>query len=130
MCFLAIQKVEYENVVYVTQAPYLRDNEYENTYIYTAMTLSQENIKKAQNMLIRLEKIGVGMEGGGDVEHQSGGFGYTDEKAKVDDKFYMPKDINTEDNCRRSGEKCKQEHKTKVTTRQTFGTGENPMLKI
>ena len=93
------------------------------------MTQSKENLVLAKSLLIRLEKIGVGMEGGGDVEHQAGGFGYTDEKVKKDN-FYLPKDVNTEDNCPRKGKKCVKEHKVNVTTRQTYGTGENPQLQL
>lgn len=90
------------------------------------MTCAQDIIRKSQALLTRIEKIGVGIEGGMSAEHQSGGFGYTDEKVPKDN-FYMPTDALTEDNCRQDGETCEEQHEEARTTRQVFETGEPTM---
>ncbi len=136
---------------------------------------SNEIILKSTELLQRLEKIGVGVEGGGPVEHQTGafgnikpeetdeeteytpkdissekpfrrkkgvkeqyeldkvdvetnqgGFGYTDERV-AEDTFYTPKDIKSEDNCTYEGELCDKKHKTGITTKESFNTGDIAM---
>ena len=91
---------------------------------------NEMNIAKAKSLLERIAKIGVGNEGGGDVEHQSGGFGYTDEVIPADDSFYLPSNILTEDNCRKRGKKCKATHKENVTTKEAYSTGLTVMSQI
>lgn len=93
------------------------------------MTCAQDIIQKTQALLDRIEKIGVGIEGGTSAEHQTGGFGYTDEKIPKDN-FYMPTDALTEDNCRRSGDECVANHEEARTTRQVFETGEPSMSML
>lgn len=88
------------------------------------------NIAKAKQLLERIAKIGVGTEGGGDVEHQNGGFGYTDETIPADDNFYLPSNIMTEDNCRRKGKKCKAVHRENVTTKEAYSTGLTEMSQL
>lgn len=80
-------------------------------------------------IITRIEKIGVGIEGGMSAEHQTGGFGFTDEKIPKDN-FYMPKDALTEDNCYKDGETCEENHEEARTTRQVFSTGETTQAHI
>ena len=55
-----------------------------------------EVIAKSVELLQRIEKMGVGMEGGGPVEHQTGAFGSVEPEETDEDTEYTPKDISSE----------------------------------
>jgi hypothetical protein len=110
-------------------------------HILLLMSNADLIINKSRRLLDRLDKVavfdqdillkfGVGVEGGASADHQSGGFGYTDETIPDDDSFYFPEDINSEDNCRQNGKRCLVNHDEKITTRQAFSTGETAQASI
>lgn len=139
------------------------------------MTTALENIAKAKDILLRLEKIGVGSEGGGEAPHDTGpfgneynescekentalptsicnegkfqrkrldevekdqggapyingGFGLTDEKNEDPEENYMPKKINSDDNCFTSD--CLKDKKERLKHREGGNTGQLEMAQI
>jgi len=60
-----------------------------------------EVINKSKTLLQRIEKMGVGMEGGGPVEHQTGAFGNVKPEETDEETEYTPKDISSEKPFRR-----------------------------
>ena len=55
-----------------------------------------EIITKSVELLQRIEKMGVGVEGGGPVEHQTGAFGNVEPEETDEETEYTPKDISSE----------------------------------
>lgn len=90
------------------------------------MLVRKSSKDKASTLTERIEKTGVGVEGGADVEHQSGGFGTTGEGKPEDDDELIPYSINSEEGMKRKTKLDKASYEYVSPLGQSYTDESNP----